>query len=1238
MTPRPRRRTLPAATAALALVLGGGLLLPAPAAAAAEGSPGTAASPRYPTYDITLVTGDQVHYTDLPGPQDDITVDRAPGAHGGVQVQTYGENTYVVPAEAAALLAADKLDPELFNVTQLAAMGYDDARSGGIPVIAAAPRTRAAKAPAAPRGATRVRRLDSIGATAMKAGSRDARTFWKSVVPSTRARAFDASAGIGKLWLDGKAEAALSESVPQVRAPEAWAEGYDGTGVKVAVLDTGIDATHPDLKDAVAAEKSFVPGESTDDGHGHGTHVASTIAGSGAASDGAKKGVAPGARLYVGKVLSDAGDGTDSGVIAGMEWAKEQGVDVVSMSIGTGGASDGSDPVSQAVDRLSADGGPLFVIAAGNNGVPGSVGSPGAAPSALTVGAVTKSDVRAGYSSQGPVAGTMGLKPDIAAPGSAISAAAAHPAPGASPYVSMSGTSMATPHVAGGAAILRQAHPDWDAARIKNALMTSSKKLPAYTPFQLGTGRLDVFAAMTTTIEAPGSVPTATFRWPNANAAPAERTLTYRNTGDAAVTLDLALDTKDTGYSLSAPSVTVPAGGSADVTLRLDPVNLPAEKAVSGQVTATDRATGQLAAHTGFALYKEPERYDYTVELTGRDGKPADGTVALTYQGLSTPAFFSVYGSTTLRLPPRTYTAFTFLDVTGDRSDEAGTAMLVAPDVKLGEGGATARLDASTTHRVSVATPLKTENAQTVVQFRRGGGGGGGAIGSAFIMNPAQDSLYVQPLKAAEGGGQDLLVHWRQRERALDARTGTGHEIQLTSQTGTAHHDGLKVLRTVYAGNGTAADYENLDVKGRAVIVERGGAGPDERAKAAADAGAAMLITANDTGGRLYETYADAHGLTLAGVRRSDGERLIKEAKSRLGLLRVTQERYPDYQYDLTMHQKGSLPDHDLVYRPDHDELARRTERFHAPWKRGPTPEGTGRRVVLPAWGQGLGGLQEESYPGTRVDYLTPLSAETGKWHEEHRIKLAGATTADNMIEYNTDSGYRAGARDTDDWFKPVAAAHFGTGTWVPGRTSNGISWNLPPWTGAAPGHSSISVVRAAESVELRQGETLLAKAGGAMGSYNGLPGQEQAYSLTLDADRTGEGRWDKSVRTHTRWDFRSAAPPAGTPKTDLPLLDVHYDVDTDLYGDVTAGRKVTLSLACATRGGGITATSAVVQVSYDEGATWQPVPVAGRGDGDWTMTLRTPRTGSSVSLRTTAQGPDGLAVTQEVIRAFGLR
>jgi Subtilisin-like serine proteases len=117
---------------------------------------------------------------------------------------------------------------------------------------------------------------------------------------------------LSKIWLDGRVKATLKDSTAQIGAPAAWDKGYDGKGVKVAALDTGTDSHHPDLAGRVGASRSFVPDETTEDGHGHGTHTASTVGGSGAASDGAEKGVAPGADLLIGKVLSDEGYGQDS--------------------------------------------------------------------------------------------------------------------------------------------------------------------------------------------------------------------------------------------------------------------------------------------------------------------------------------------------------------------------------------------------------------------------------------------------------------------------------------------------------------------------------------------------------------------------------------------------------------------------------------------------------------------------------------------------------------------------------------------------------------------------------------------------------------------------------------------------------------------------------------------------------------------------------------------------------------
>ena len=360
-----------------------------------------------------------------------------------------------------------------------------------------------------------------------------------------------------------KRTANLSESVPLVGAPEAWAQGLTGSGVVVAIVDSGIDYSHSDLGGCLGPACRVIGGydfvnqdEDPMDDYGHGTHVAGIVA-----ANGGLKGVAPDARLMAFKVLDQWGEGWDSDIIAGIERAcdpdgdplTDDAVDVINMSLG--GPGDPDDPVSQAVDN-AAQAGVLSVVAAGNDGAYGTVGSPGCARRAITVGATDKSDALAPYSSKGPAASTDAIKPDIVAPGDDINSTV----PGAS-YERYDGTSMASPHVAGAAALLRQRDPALSPDVIKSLLMTSARDL-GLDPFAQGSGRLDIGAALQArTIVAPASL---SLGYDDPSQATFDRSLAVTITNSSDVTKEYALSI--------APGL--PAGIAAAVaptSLALDP-------------------------------------------------------------------------------------------------------------------------------------------------------------------------------------------------------------------------------------------------------------------------------------------------------------------------------------------------------------------------------------------------------------------------------------------------------------------------------------------------------------------------------------------------------------------------------------------------------------------------------------------------------------------------------------------
>ncbi len=298
----------------------------------------------------------------------------------------------------------------------------------------------------------------------------------------------------------------LDESAAQVMATNMWNLGYDGSGITIAIIDTGIDASHPDLQGKVIGWKDFVNGKTSPyDDQGHGTHVSSIAAGTGAASNGKYKGMAPGAKLVGIKVLNSQGSGSVSDIIAGVDWAIQNkdkyNIRVINLSLGGSQSSDGTDSLSQEVNK-AWDAGIVVCVAAGNSGPDKyTVGSPAAASKVITVGAVDKNDVITDFSSRGPTADGR-LKPEVVAPGNWIIAARASGTQLTDVtigdyYVAASGTSMATPHVAGISALILQAHPDWTPDQVKKALIETADivKPDEIADIAYGAGRVNAYKA-----------------------------------------------------------------------------------------------------------------------------------------------------------------------------------------------------------------------------------------------------------------------------------------------------------------------------------------------------------------------------------------------------------------------------------------------------------------------------------------------------------------------------------------------------------------------------------------------------------------------------------------------------------------------------------------------------------------------------------------------------------------------
>ncbi len=301
---------------------------------------------------------------------------------------------------------------------------------------------------------------------------------------------------------------ATTYGLQKMKVPELRVKypSLDGSGVRVGILDTGIDANHPDLAGKVKAFKDFTAAQSPtpSDENTHGTHVAGTIAGG--ATSGTSIGVAPKVQLIIGKIFDAQGSAKDEDILRAMQWIADPDGNpdtndfplLVSNSWGDDAAFDDKDPQDEplcvVVDNWVKLG-MLPVFAAGNAGPSATtVGLPGGCPAALTIGATDSNDKAAYFSSRGPAKWKSSslVKPDVAAPG--VNIKSAKPGGG---YQTMSGTSMSTPHISGVMALLFQANPALTVDGAAKALLAGATDLgTAGKDNTFGWGRADVLKAV----------------------------------------------------------------------------------------------------------------------------------------------------------------------------------------------------------------------------------------------------------------------------------------------------------------------------------------------------------------------------------------------------------------------------------------------------------------------------------------------------------------------------------------------------------------------------------------------------------------------------------------------------------------------------------------------------------------------------------------------------------------------
>ncbi|MFI6763769.1 peptidase S8, partial [Micromonospora sp. NPDC050417] len=691
-----------------------------------------------------------------------------------------------------------------------------------------------------------------------------------------------------------------------------------------------------------------------------------------------------------------------------------------------------------------------------------------------------------------------------------------------------------------------------------------------------------------------------------------------------------------TAITIGTNTVTVPAGGSVNVPVTADLAKLAAGQ-YGGWITATG-PDGVLTT-TALAITLEGPRHSVRFRAVDRTGKPVAVPVIL-LQGDSSRSDslgFLFEGTTwTTRVEAGSYLLNSLISDGGPLDEQA--TLITNPELRV-DRDIEVLLDARTGTPIRIETPKPSEQQAVLSYYTHRVTGTGRTLSFGSMHYSTVKQVNVTPTKKLSAGAFEFSSRWQLVAPMVQTRVpGVSGplDINLTGQS--PAYDGKRTYPLVYAGRGTPAELKKAKVKGAAVLIDspnepNGEDAPTESevTASAAAAGAAvtlMVRPADWSAWTVWRPTGDREAIPMLAVAADAGAKLVARASKGQATIDLTLTTSSPYLYDVQHVETGRIPDQ-VVYRVTPENSARITSSYAdnggIPWEK--EQRFGWRPWQTYSWNDHFRFVET---PKVREEWVT-----SGDSLWQHRVAHDWpwndfGPLATGMTEPPTS--YRAGRRE-ESWLSAVVrpASPKGVPELVSTRTGNTLALRVPEFVDA-DGHYTIGEATQVDAKLWRDGK-LLAELPNARQDVTTSAAQAW-YRLVLNTERA-DAEWNWGTRTETVWDFRSGQRP-GDKARPLPLLQVDYDAPVDLTGE-TVNREHTLRLSVRNQNGlgAPEGTALTAEVSFNEGKTWKKVTVSGKGP-DFRASIPAGR--GSVSLRVRATDESGNAVTQTVIRAYGLR